>query len=90
MLLNARRARRASTLFPTAAFGVPVFATDRVIGTWMSGAGPSATYGFKTHDTFIGTCPGPATTGPPCKVDGQTPRFPRGPDVHPPSAAAAH
>ena len=39
MLLNARR---AATLFLTAAFGVPVFATDRVIGTWMSGAGPSA------------------------------------------------
>jgi hypothetical protein len=33
-----------------------VFAADGAIGTWMSGAGPSAmTYVFKTHDnTFIG------------------------------------
>ena len=61
MLLNARRARRAATVFLTAAFGVPVFAADGVIGTWMSGAGPSAkTYVFKTHDnTFIGTVCGP-------------------------------
>jgi hypothetical protein len=61
MLLNARRARRAATVFLTAAFGVPVFAADSVIGTWMSGAGPSAkTYVFKTHDnTFIGTVCGP-------------------------------
>ena len=61
MLLNARRARRAATVFLTAAFGVPVFAADGVIGTWMSGTGPSAkTYVFKTHDnTFIGTVCGP-------------------------------
>jgi hypothetical protein len=61
MLLNAPRARRAATLFLTAAFGVPVFAADGAIGTWRSGAGPSAkTYVFKTHDhTFIGTVCGP-------------------------------
>jgi hypothetical protein len=48
-------------VFLTAAFGVPVFAADSVIGTCMSGAGPSAkTYVFKTHDnTFIGTVCGP-------------------------------
>jgi hypothetical protein len=58
---RARRARRAATVVLTAAFGVPVFAADGVIGTWMSGAGPSAkTYVFKTHDnTFIGTVCGP-------------------------------
>jgi hypothetical protein len=41
--------------------GVPVFAADGVIGTWMSGAGPSAkTYVFKTHDnTVIGAVCGP-------------------------------
>ena len=61
MLLNARRARRAATVCLTAAFGVPVFAADGAIGTWMSGAGPSAkTYVFKTHDnTFIGAVCGP-------------------------------
>ena len=50
-----------ATVFLTAAFGVPVFAADGVIGTWMSGAGPSAkTYVFKTQDnTFIGTVCGP-------------------------------
>jgi hypothetical protein len=43
------------------AFAAPAAAADRVIGTWMSGAGPSAkTYVFKTHDnTFIGTVCGP-------------------------------
>ena len=61
MLLHARTARRAATVFLTAAFGVLVFAADVVIGTWMSGAGPSAkTYGVKTHDnTFIDTVSGP-------------------------------
>jgi hypothetical protein len=61
MRLNARTARRAATVVFTAALGVPVFAADGVIGTWMSGAGPSAkTDVFKTHDnTFIGTVCGP-------------------------------
>jgi hypothetical protein len=61
MLLNARRARRAATVFLAAAFGVPVFAADGVIASWMSGAGPSAkTYVFKTHDNrFIGNGDGP-------------------------------
>ena len=61
MLLNTRRARRAATVFLTAAFGVPVFAAHGVSGTWVSGPGPAAkTYVFKTHDnTFIGTVCGP-------------------------------
>ena len=39
-----------------ATLGLPVFAADGAISTWMSGAGPSArTYVFKTHDhTFVG------------------------------------
>ena len=85
MLLNARRARRAATVFLTAAFGVPVFAADGAIGTWMSGAGPSAkTYVFKTRDnTFIGTvcgpCDDPSTVltirnSPPTCVTRQAPR----------------
>jgi hypothetical protein len=43
------------------ALAAPAAAEDGVIGTWMSGAGPSAkTYVFKTHDhTFIGTVCGP-------------------------------
>ena len=43
------------------ALAAPAAAADGVIGTWMSGAGPSAkTYVFKTHDnTFIGTVCGP-------------------------------
>jgi len=44
-----------------ATLGVSSFAADGVIGTWMSGAGPSAkTYVFKTTgNTFIGTVCGP-------------------------------
>jgi len=43
------------------ALAAPAAAADGVIGTWMSGAGPSAkTYVFKTYDnTFIGTVCGP-------------------------------
>jgi hypothetical protein len=43
------------------AFAAPAAAADGVIGTWTSGAGPSAkTCVFKTHDnTFIGTVCGP-------------------------------
>jgi hypothetical protein len=43
------------------AVAAPAAAADGVIGTWMSGAGPSVkTYVFKTHDrTFIGTVCGP-------------------------------
>ena len=43
------------------ALAAPAAAADGVIGTWMSGAGPSAkTYVFKTHDhAFIGTVCGP-------------------------------
>lgn len=45
----------------TGALAAPAAAADGVIGTWMSGAGPSAkTYVFKTHDhSFIGTVCGP-------------------------------
>ena len=44
-----------------AAFGIPAFAADGVIGTWTSGAGPSArTYVFKTSgNTFVGAMCGP-------------------------------
>ena len=44
-----------------ATLGLPVFAADGAISTWMSGAGPSArTYVFKTHDhTFVGAVCGP-------------------------------
>jgi hypothetical protein len=43
------------------ALAAPAAAADGAIGTWMSGAGPSAkTYVFKTDDnTFIGTVCGP-------------------------------
>src|SRR5712691_12192213 len=53
--------RALLTLAVVGSFGVPVFAADGAISTWMSGTGPSAkTYVFKTHDhTFIGAVCGP-------------------------------
>ena len=53
--------RGLMTFALVATLGVSSFAADGVIGTWMSGAGPSAkTYVFKTTgNTFIGTVCGP-------------------------------
>ena len=53
--------RTLAAMVIAGALAAPAAAADGVIGTWMSGAGPSAkTYVFKTHDnTFIGTVCGP-------------------------------
>ncbi|HVZ19594.1 MAG TPA: hypothetical protein VG871_00950 [Vicinamibacterales bacterium] len=53
--------RAVLSLALVAAFGVPAFAADGALSTWVSGTGPAAkTYVFKTRGTtFVGAVCGP-------------------------------